>query len=275
MAKIACCYYCAFSYWDREHTAECISKGVMNWPACANQPESHGRTQRTPPRGICVNYRPRAAKAEGDVKQIPLGGGFYTYVDAGDYEWLSQWTWHLRCGYAARFKGKKPILMHRQIMQPPEDMVVDHRNRNKLDNTRINLWVCTQGENSRNRGKPTGTSSRFHGVTYRKECGKYRSLVYCKGELFSCGSFNGEIEAARAYDRKAVELLGEAARLNFPEEWPPERRAQVYAHPDAVKARRQAKRKRGRKQAGAGGRLRSRSSGRKSRATAGGTGSRS
>jgi hypothetical protein len=38
-----------------------------------------------------------------------------------------------------------------------------------------------------------------------------------------------EAEAARAYDRLAIELFGEAAGLNFPEEWPPERRARVYA----------------------------------------------
>jgi hypothetical protein len=86
MAKIACCHNCAYSYWDRDHTVQCVSLGVMNWPACANHPESLGRMQRTPDRGMCVNYRPRLATPKGEaVKTIPLADGIYAYVDAADY----------------------------------------------------------------------------------------------------------------------------------------------------------------------------------------------
>jgi hypothetical protein len=229
MAKIACCHNCAYSYWDQDHTVQCMSIGVMNWPACANHPESLGRMQRVPQRGICANYRPRLATPEGDVRQIPLGGGYYAYVDAADYEWLSQWTWHLHNGYAARRTKRELILMHRQIMQPPEGMLVDHKNRNKLDDTRVNLWVCTHAENARNRGRPRDASSRFIGVGYDRFCGKYYARLYHERKSLFIGYFTDEIAAARAHDLKAVEVLGEAAQLNFPEEWPAERRAEVYA----------------------------------------------
>ena len=58
---------------------------------------------------------------------------------------------------------------------------------------------------------------------------------------------DAEVEAARAYDRQAVEWFGEFARLNFPEEWPPQRRAAVYnqrQEPDDEGERKKAKGKR-------------------------------
>lgn len=56
---------------------------------------------------------------------------------------------------------------------------------------------------------------------------KFYSRLWFEGRNHSLGYFVEEVEAARAYDRKAVELFGEFARLNFPEEWPAERRAEV------------------------------------------------
>jgi len=271
MAKIACCHNCAYSYWDQDHTRQCMSVGVMNWPACANHPESLGRMQRVPQRGMCVNYRPRPATPEGDVKQIPLGNGFYAYVDAADYEWLSQWTWYLGCGYAYRLEKNKMIYMHRQIMRPPKGMVVHHKNRNKLDNTRENMENVTPAENTRHRAKKRNTSSRFWGVSYTKSRAKYHVSVHHEGKLFACGYFTDEIEAARAHDYKAVALKGDSARLNFPEEWPAERRAEVYARGEAVRrqvVRREGK-KVGRKEGKAGGRVRPRGTGRERRAASG------
>ena len=268
MAKIACCHNCAYSYWDQDHTMECMSLGVMNWPACANHPESLGRMRRVPQRGICVNYRPRLPTPEGDVKQIPLGDGFYAYVDAEDYEWLSQWTWHLHNGYAVRRRNNKVINMHREITQAPKGMEVDHKNRNKLDNTRENLHVCTHAENAQNRRKPRNTSSRFWGVSYIKDRAKYMAFVCYKGEVVSCGCFTDQIEAARARDCKAVELFGDEAQVNFPEEWPRERRAQVYAQAECVRRElaRRAGRKVGRKAGKPAGRARPGGTGHKRRA---------
>jgi hypothetical protein len=230
MAKAESCHNCVYAHWDLGLWVRTLRSGFPARPTCANHPESFGRMKECPPGRVCRNFRPRPPTPQGEtVKTIPLGNGVYTYVDAADYEWLSQWIWHLHTGYAARYQKHKLMLMHRAIMQPPKGMTVDHQNRNRLDNTRANLRVCTHAENACNRGKRRGTSSRFRGVGYRKDSGKYYAQLYYEGEHLFLGLFTDEIEAAQAHDYKAVEVLGESARLNFPEEWPPRRRKRVHA----------------------------------------------
>jgi hypothetical protein len=207
--------------------------GFAHRPACANHPDSLGRMRPvTVGAGVCRNYRPRPPEPSKEAKRIPLGDGLYAYVDAADYEWLSRWTWHLINGYAGRWEKGKQVYMHREIMQPSKGMKVDHKHRNKLDNTRDNLRVCTQRENILNQATKGGSASRFKGVLYRK----YRSgrrkcyaTIRINGKKTCLGSFDEEEDAARAYDRAAVEHHGEFAYLNFPEEWPPERRNEVHA----------------------------------------------
>ena len=195
---------------------------------CANHPQWPGQLHEVP--GVpCRNYRPRRATPEGDdVRMIPLTDGGYAYVDAADYEWLRQWKWHLDNGYPARSEKGKVIYMHRQIMQPPKGMVVDHVDGNKANNCRTNLRTCTCLENARNHRKRSGSSSVFKGVFYDKRKHKWAARCEYRRERIWLGYYDTEVEAARAYDRKAVELFGTFARLNFPREWPPERRAAVY-----------------------------------------------
>jgi hypothetical protein len=109
--------------------------------------------------------------------------------------------------------------------------------------------VGTRQENLRNAAKRRGTSSRFKGVSHRKDRDIWSAGIGISGEHKSLGCYDDEVEAARAYDRAAVEYFGEFARLNFPDEWPPERRQEVYAQRDAAKAE-------GEKAGGSGGKRR-------------------
>jgi hypothetical protein len=253
MAKIASCFDCIYSYYDREHALALwdMSVGVLAWPACANQPDYPGRMQRVPQRGICRNYRPRPATPEGDVRQIDVGEGRCAYVDAADFDQLNRWTWHLCNGYASRRENGKAIFLHHEIMRAPQGKVIDHKNRNKLDDTRANLHPCTRRENALNRSKKRGSSSRFWGVGYRKTVGRWWAEVPRGRNPIFLGYFAEEIEAARAHDRGAVAYLGESARVNFPQEWPPQRRAQVYAEAEEqrreISVRRKPAGKKGRK----------------------------
>ena len=159
---------------------------------------------------------------------IPVGKE-WAIVDAADFASVKQYKWKKHSkGYAYRFEKdsegvNRMILMHRQIMQPGTGLVVDHINHDPLDNTRVNLRVCTQGQNMKNQkkiesknGKPT--TSQYKGVykwQYKKTI-KFKSTIWCNGEQEYLGYFDTEIEAAMAYDEAAREKHGVFAALNFP-----------------------------------------------------------
>jgi len=227
------CHNCIYSVCDPEVWLRLmrLSKPVL--PTCANHPQWPAQLHEVP--GVpCKNYRRKPIAPQGDVRLIPLADGLYAYVDAADYEWLGRWNWHMASGgYAGRTDKGKAILMHREIMQAPKGMVVDHQDGNKANNCRFNLRICTQQENRRNARKQRGGRSVFKGVYYHKH-GKICAQFCFEGRLRWLGYFPDELEAAHAYDRAAVEAFGEFARPNFPHEWPPQRRRQVHAKRQAA-----------------------------------------
>ena len=116
--------------------------------------------------------------------------------------------------------GDRRRAIHRVVINAPTGMDIDHINGDPLDNRKENLRICTRGQNSQNRALRRDSESRFKGV-YR--CKKpYRAYIsdpvtsYPKKRHINLGSYETVEEAARAYDRKAVELYGEFANTNFP-----------------------------------------------------------
>lgn len=149
-------------------------------------------------------------------------------VDDADYERLTHYRWFairrdnrtylLR---NARLNRKQStVYLHREVMGITEKgyrVQVDHRNRDTLDNRRENLRICTASQNKSNGGRQkTKKSSPYKGVFVSR--GHIVAVVTKEGERHYLGTFGSHIEAARAYDRKAIELFGEFALPNFPEE---------------------------------------------------------
>jgi hypothetical protein len=157
------------------------------------------------------------------MNKIKLTKGKYAYVDERDFNRINQYNWHyLQGGYAARSEGgrknKKMIYMHRFILdlQHGDKRVVDHMNKDKLDNRRSNLRICTQKENGRNSSKPKTRkfTSKYKGVYFDKERKKWIAKLKVNYRNVWIGRFDTEKEAAKAYNTQARIIFREFAELN-------------------------------------------------------------
>ena len=157
------------------------------------------------------------------MKLISLSHGLFAQVDDEDFEYLNQFKWKLlrinTLNYSIRYGKNGHYLMHREIMKIKKNEMIDHKDRNGLNNQKNNLRIATRSQNGANR-KSCG-SSNYLGVSknldYRKNGEKirWRTQIQKNGIKIKLGSFKTEIEAAKAYDLKAKELHGEFANLNF------------------------------------------------------------
>jgi hypothetical protein len=91
---------------------------------------------------------------------------------------------------------------------------VDHIDRNRTNNHVDNLRWATQSENSVNSGRRRG---KYKGVSENKNgCVKpYRARIMVNKKEISIGRYWTQKEAAIAYDKKAKEIFGNYATLNF------------------------------------------------------------
>jgi hypothetical protein len=160
-----------------------------------------------------------------EMKEVQLTRGKIALVDDEDYEYVSKFKWQCNTGgYAIRQLprngGKqKNIPMHREIICPPENLFIDHINRNKLDNRRSNLRTCTRAQNMWNKDKirnKKNETSIYKGVSLDKRFNTYRVSIRVLGNEIWLGGFKNEEDAARAYDDAALKYHGEFACINFP-----------------------------------------------------------
>jgi len=154
------------------------------------------------------------------TKEIQLTKGYVAIVDDDDFGELSKNKWCYLNGYAVRgisIKNKShTVFMHRQINKTPEGMSTDHVDGNKLNNKKENLRTCTESENKRNAKTPKTNKSGYKGVSFSSSHKKWYAIIKNNGKSLWIGGYDNKTDAAIAYDKKAIELYGEFARLNFP-----------------------------------------------------------
>lgn len=161
----------------------------------------------------------------GMTSLIRLTKGFEAIVDDEDFERFNRFSWHAVFSpsgwYARRAVRTKKLsatyFLHREILAPSSELVVDHINRNTLDNRRENLRAVSPSLNRMNSVKAS-TKAGFKGAHWDRTRGMWRADLALGGERHKGPRRGTEEEAARDYDDLVRRLVGENGRYNFPRE---------------------------------------------------------
>jgi len=150
------------------------------------------------------------------MKKIKTTKGKYVLVDNEDFDELNQYKWHLDLRSVCRYirgSNNKRIKIHRQIMDCPKGMEVDHKDGNILNNQKKNLRICTHEENGKNRKLSKDNKSGYKGVSWYKKMNKWVAKIKVNYKSIHLGYFDSKEEAYKAYCKACIKYHGKFANL--------------------------------------------------------------
>lgn len=139
----------------------------------------------------------------GSAARLYTAQGDAFWVDLADLECVSGLAWQTqKHGHVyRRYRDGSAIrveYLHRRLLNPPSDKVVDHIDGDGFNNRRSNLRICTHAENAANRGPEHRSSTGFVGVEKLKR-GGFKARMRVEGRLVHLGVFSTAEEASAAY----------------------------------------------------------------------------
>lgn len=137
------------------------------------------------------------------MKKIALSRGLAALVDDEDFDRLSRYRWYAHKSARGKMYAARKVslggarygieYMHHAVAGNPDDGVIDHENRDSLDNRRNNLVAKSQSANIVN--SALGESK---GIFFCKITGRYAARASLERRRVFLGRFDTEAEAVAA-----------------------------------------------------------------------------
>lgn len=176
----------------------------------------HGHTQSCG----CLQ-KERASESHKKYNQYNLSGkygiGWTTntnkefYFDLEDYDKIKNASWYENDqGYVIGEQGNQVIRQHRLVMgMIAKEDIIDHINRNKADNRKINLRIANKQTNGINRGANCNNKIGYKGINKVFNSDKFCARIMINGKTIHLGVFDNINDAIEARKNKEKEIFGE------------------------------------------------------------------
>lgn len=195
-------------------------RGEIKWRCvcdCGNETIVLGGNLRTGHIKSCGHCKTPLYIDEGNYIRCIVTNGKSFIFDKQDYPIVKNYNWTVeKLGYVRTNVKNKNVRLHRLIMRPSKGKVIDHINGDRADCRRSNMRITNNQNNIFNQRLRSTNTSGYKGVFLDKRRNTYYSSITCNGKTCHIGTFRTDqiIEAAKAYNQKAIELFGEYAFLN-------------------------------------------------------------
>jgi len=167
-------------------------------------------------------FDPNEIIIKGDIAEIILCNQkcqevARAIIDTEDIEKVENYKWafgayhHVTTMIEKNSVGIQNIIMG---FKPIKNRIIDHKDRNPLNNRKSNFRFCTNAENSRNSSLRKTNKSGFKGVSWRKDRKRWTARIKLNGKQLWVGTFKDKLKAAKAYNAAAIKYHGEFAGLN-------------------------------------------------------------
>lgn len=146
-------------------------------------------TNRVPYHDEKFSYIPITGKL-GESKNL------YTKISKDDFESVNKIKWHMEGSYV---RNTRKGLLHRYIMNEDNPfIIIDHINRDELDNSRGNLRIVTKSENRINSVIQSNNKTGTKGLYYKKDKELWCVYIRENGNSHYLGSFKNKNDAIKA-----------------------------------------------------------------------------